>query len=57
MCYTLQVEIFSDGEFLHADIKYAAQFISCTPIKLDNIIHIKCALGFYGEIPKYIIPD
>ena len=39
-------KLFTDGECLHANIKDAAQCISCTPIKLKNSINMKCVLGF-----------
>ena len=45
-------KVFSDSECLHATIKYACQFISFTPIKPDNIIHMQCALGFCDECNK-----
>ena len=42
-CY--KDKAFTDGEFLHATIKYAAQCITCLPIKPKNMINIKCDLG------------
>ena len=44
--------VFPDGECLHATIQDAAQCITCLPIKPNNIIHIKCALGFCDECPE-----
>ena len=49
--------MFSDSECLHVTIKDADQCISCTYIKPENIIKIKCDLGFCDECPKCIIPD
>ena len=49
-------KLFSDGRFLHATIKDADQCISCTPIKPNNFIHIKCGLGFF-YCPEYNITD
>ena len=49
--------MFSDGECLHAAIKYSYWCITCLPIKQNNMIHIKCDLGFFVECPEYIIPD
>ena len=46
-----------DGYFLHSTIKIAAQFMSCTPIKPNNIINMKCTLGFCNEFTEYNIPD
>ena len=42
-------KVFPDGEFLHDTIKDTAQCISCTNIKPNNMIHIKCDLGFCDE--------
>ena len=42
-------KVFIDGECLHATIKDAAQCITCLPIKANNIINIKCDLGFCDE--------
>ena len=50
-------KVFPDGECLHVTIKYSAQWISCTTIKPNNIIHMKCALDFCDKFPKYIIPE
>ena len=44
-------KVFPDGECLHATIKDADQCISCTPIKLNNIIHIKRDLFFCDNCP------
>ena len=49
--------VFPDVECLDATIKYKTQCISYTTIKPDNIIHMKCALVFCDECPKYIITD
>ena len=49
--------MFPDGECLHATIKYSDKTITCTNIKPNNIIHMKCNLGFSDKYPKYIIPD
>ena len=38
-------------------MKDAANSITCTIIKPNNIINIKRALGFCDERNKYIIPD
>ena len=43
-------KMFTDGECLHDVIKYAAQLISCTPIKAKNIINMKCALSFVMNV-------
>ena len=45
------------GECLHASIKYSTRYITCLPIKKNNIIHIKCALVFCDEFHEYNIPD
>ena len=45
-------KVFPYGEFLRATTKDASHCISCTPIKPNNIIHIKCALGFCDDFPK-----
>ena len=45
--------VFPDDESLHATIKDSAQCITCLPIKPKNMIHIKCALGFFDEFPEY----
>ena len=50
-------KVFPDGQLLHVTIKDAAQCISCTPIKPNNIIYMKWALGFFDEFIDYIIPD
>ena len=50
-------KLFPYGEFLHATIKYAAQCITCLPIKPNNMIPIKFSLGFYDEFPEYNIPN
>ena len=42
-------KVFPDGGCLHGTIKYAAQYI---PIKPNNMIHIKCDLGFCDECTK-----
>ena len=42
-------KVFPDGEFLHATIKYAAHCITCVHIKPNNMIHIRCDLGFCDE--------
>ena len=39
-------KVLPDSEFLHATIKYSAKYITCFPIKPNNMIHIKCDLGF-----------
>ena len=39
-------KLFPSGKFLHVIIKDEAQFISCTPIKPENISHIMCDLRF-----------
>ena len=49
--------MFTDGECLHATIKYAYKCISFTPIKPKNIFHMKRALDFCGECTEYIITD
>ena len=48
----LKDKVFPDGECLHANIKDAAQSITCNPIKPNNIIHMKRALVFCDECPK-----
>ena len=50
-------KVFLNVECLHATIKDAAKCISCTTIKLKNIINMNCDLGFCYECPKQIIPD
>ena len=45
-------KVFSDGDFLHANTKYADQCISCNTIKPKNII-----LGFCDKFHQYNIPD
>ena len=47
--------MFPYGEFLHATIKYVAQYISCTNIKPNSIIQMKCSLGFCDEFAKFMI--
>ena len=42
-------KVFPDGEYLHATIKDTDQCITCLPIELDKVIHIKCDLGFFDE--------
>ena len=37
--------------------KHAAHTITCTPIKPDNIINMKCDLGFCEKFTNYIITD
>ena len=49
--------MFPDGECLHATFKDAAQFITCIPIKTNNMVHINCALDFCDYFPEYNIPD
>ena len=49
--------MFPDVECLHATTSNADHLIACTPIKPNNIIYMKCALGFFDESPKYSIPD
>ena len=49
--------MFPDGKLLHATIKDTPQCMLCNTIKQNNIIHIKCALGFCDEFPEYNIPD
>ena len=39
-------KVFPYGEFLHARVKYVAQYITCLPIKPNIMIHIKCDLVF-----------
>ena len=46
-------KVFPDGEFLYAAIKYEAQCITCLSIKTNNMVNIKCALGFCDECPDY----
>ena len=48
--------MFTDSECLHAFIKDAAQSITCTPIKPNNIIHMNNDFGFCNECIKYMIP-
>ena len=50
-------KVFPYRECLHATIKDASQWISCTPIKKYFIIKIKYDLGFCDEFSKYIIPN
>ena len=45
------------GEFLYANIKDADQCITCLHIKPNNMVHIKCALGFCDKFPEYNISD
>ena len=45
-------KVFPDGEFLHSSIKDAAQCITSTPIKPNNITRLKCDLGFLDEFPE-----
>ena len=42
-------KVFVDGECLHDTIKKSAQFITCLPTKQNNMIYIKCDLGFCDE--------
>ena len=49
--------MFLYSECLHAVIKDAAQYITCLPIKPNNIIHIKCALAFCDKFPGYNITN
>ena len=49
--------MFTDGEYLHATTKDSAQFITCITIKPNNVIYIKCALGFCYECPECNKPD
>ena len=48
--------MFPYSEYLHSNIKDAPQCITIIPIKLKNIIHIKCHL-FFNECTEYIITD
>ena len=41
--------VFPDGGCLHDTIKYEAHCITCLTIKPDNMINIKCDLGFCDE--------
>ena len=45
-------KVFPVGECLHAKIKDAAHCITFIPIKPNNIVHIKCAMGFCAEWHK-----
>ena len=53
-CY--KGKVFPVGEVLRATNKDAAQYITCTPIKLNNTIHVRCDLVFYYVFTEYIIP-
>ena len=48
-------KVFPDVECSHSTIKDAALCIACTPVKPNNIIHMKCALVFLYKFPNYII--
>ena len=48
--------VFIYGECLHDTIKYSAQCITCIPIKPNNMIHIKCDLGFVTNLLIKISP-
>ena len=49
--------MFPDGEYLHATIKDTDQcIITCLPIKPNNMINIKCDLGFLINVPSKIYP-
>ena len=50
-------KMFPYGEFLHATIKDADQCITCLTIKPQNMIHIKCDLGFCYVFTEYNITD
>ena len=43
-------KVFPYGECLHATIKYEVQWITCIPIKPNNMINIKCDLGFMMNV-------
>ena len=49
--------MFPYREYLHATIKYLSQRITCITIKPENMINMKCALGFCDEFPDYNIPN
>ena len=42
-------KVFPDGNFLHDTIKGSSQSITCIPIKPNNMINIKCDMGFCDE--------
>ena len=48
-------KVFPDGDFLHATIKDSDKCTTCLHIKPNNMIHIKCVLGFCDEFPEYNI--
>ena len=50
---------FKIRKFFHMVNVYMllSKIISCTPIKPNNIIHMKCALDLCDEFLEYIIPD
>ena len=45
-------KVFIYSEFLNAIIKDADKFISCTPIKPNNIIHTKFAFFYFMNVPS-----
>ena len=49
-------KVFTYVECLHDTIKYAAHFITCLHVKPNNIIHIKCDLGFFMNVLITILP-
>ena len=49
--------MFTYGECLHATSKEADHYIACIPVKPNNMINIKCALGFCDECNEYNIID
>ena len=57
MLHITNVQCFLDCECLHATIKDAVWCITFLHIKPNNMILIKCALGFCDESQEYNIPN